>query len=110
MKISLILSIIISGLSLISSSASAQSTPSVLDDSIHSKILNEVRELGVVPPKAYQPGSSNWHEIVYVLDDEWYQELVPFIISLASSQDIFLKVFSFSFAIIIVRDRIFITK
>ena len=79
MKISLILPFVIAGFFLMSPSAGAQSTTSAVDDSIHSEILKENRELRVVLPKDYQAGSLYRYEVVYVLDGEWYQELIPFI-------------------------------
>jgi predicted alpha/beta superfamily hydrolase len=52
-------------------------------DSIHSAILNEDRELRVILPKDYKPGQR--FEVFYILDGEWYQELVPFTYNFAES-------------------------
>lgn len=57
----------------------------VLSDSVHSAILNETRELHVILPKEYQPGSAQRYEVLYILDGEWYQELVPFTYNFAVS-------------------------
>jgi len=62
-----------------------QNEPPVLKDSIHSAILNETRELHVILPKGYQPGSAQRYEMLYILDGEWYQELVPFTYNFAAS-------------------------
>lgn len=56
-----------------------------LNDSIHSEILNETRELRVILPKEYQPGSAQRYEVLYILDGEWLQELVPFTYNFAES-------------------------
>ncbi|MBL7696839.1 MAG: alpha/beta hydrolase [Chitinophagaceae bacterium] len=56
-----------------------------LTDSIDSKILNETRGLQVIMPKSYTPGSNEKFEVVYILDGEWYYELVPFTYNFAES-------------------------
>jgi predicted alpha/beta superfamily hydrolase len=56
-----------------------------LNDSIHSGILNETRELHIILPKSYQPGSAQRYEVLYILDGDWYQELVPFTYNFARS-------------------------
>lgn len=65
-------------------SASSQPLPP-LTDSIHSKILNETRGIQVIMPEEYKPGSKEKYEIVYILDGEWYWDLVPFTYNFAAS-------------------------
>ena len=64
--------------------ASSQPLPP-LTDSIHSKILNETRGIQVIMPDDYKPGSKEKYEIVYILDGEWYWDLVPFTYNFAAS-------------------------
>lgn len=56
-----------------------------LKDSINSTILQESRELHVILPNGYQPGSAQRYEVLYILDGEWYQQLVPFTYNFAES-------------------------
>src|SRR5688500_10691228 len=63
----------------------AQPTLPPLTDSIHSKILNETRGIQVIMPEDYKPGSTEKYEIVYILDGEWYWDLVPFTYNFAAS-------------------------
>jgi len=57
----------------------------VLSDSIYSHILNESRDLRVILPVEYKEGSGQRYEVLYILDGEWYQELVPNIYNFAQS-------------------------
>lgn len=70
---------------LISFAAFPQASLPPLTDSIESKILNETRGLQVILPKDYKPGSNEKFEVVYILDGEWYHELVPFTYNFAES-------------------------
>ncbi len=54
-----------------------------LTDSIDSKILGETRGIQVVFPKEYKEDEKL--EVVYILDGEWYYELVPFAFNFAQS-------------------------
>lgn len=56
-----------------------------LTDSIDSKILNETRGIQVKLPGDYKAGSNEKYEVVYILDGEWYHELVPFTYGFAHS-------------------------
>ncbi len=58
-----------------------------LTDSIDSKILGETRGIQVIMPDGYKPGSDDKFEIVYVLDGEWYYELVPNTFKFAQSAE-----------------------
>src|SRR4051812_42718721 len=69
----------------LSLSIQAQTGPPVINDSIRSAILNETRELRIILPKDYAPGSADHYEVLYILDGEWYQELVPFTYNFAES-------------------------
>src|SRR5687768_16630203 len=63
----------------------SQSTLPPLTDSIDSKILNETRGIQVKMPNDYKPGLEQKYEVVYILDGEWYYELVPFTYNFAQS-------------------------
>jgi predicted alpha/beta superfamily hydrolase len=66
-------------------SINAQDAQPFLKDSIYSAILQESRELHVILPNGYQPGSAQRYEVLYILDGEWYQQLVPFTYNFAQS-------------------------
>ena len=68
-----------------STTVSSQSTLPPLTDSIESKILNETRGIQVKMPNDYKPGSGQKYEVVYILDGEWYYDLVPFTYNFAES-------------------------
>lgn len=72
-------------LSLFSFTALAQPALPPLTDSINSKILSETRGIQVKLPAEYKEGSGEKYEVVYILDGEWYHELVPFTFSFAHS-------------------------
>jgi predicted alpha/beta superfamily hydrolase len=63
--------------------ATAQPALPPLTDSIDSKILGETRGIQVIFPKEYKNGEKL--EIVYILDGEWYYDLVPFAFNFAQS-------------------------
>lgn len=65
--------------------AFSQTSLPPLTDSIDSKILNEKRGIQVIMPKSYKQGSGEKYEVVYILDGEWYYELVPFCYNFAES-------------------------
>jgi len=43
---------------------------SIINDSIYSQVLNEERELKILLPEEYQPGSDEKYDVVYILDGE----------------------------------------
>ena len=69
----------------LSVAVNSQSTLPPLTDSIESKILNETRGIQVKMPNDYKPGSGQKYEVVYILDGEWYYDLVPFTYNFAES-------------------------
>jgi predicted alpha/beta superfamily hydrolase len=66
-------------------SINAQDAQPYLKDSIYSAILQESRDLHVILPNGYQPGSAQRYEVLYILDGEWYQQLVPSTYNFAES-------------------------
>lgn len=65
----------------------AQAKLPPLTDSIDSKILNETRGIQVIMPGDYHPASGKRYEVVYILDGEWYYELVPYTFNFAQSAE-----------------------
>ena len=56
----------------------AQET-SIIRDSLYSQTLQEERNLNVLLPGDYKPGSETKYEVIYLLDGEWSIDLVPYI-------------------------------
>ena len=69
----------------LSVAVNSQSGLPPLTDSIESKILHETRGIQVKMPNDYKAGSGQKYEVVYILDGEWYYELVPFTYNFAQS-------------------------
>jgi predicted alpha/beta superfamily hydrolase len=56
-------------------SASAQTPPPGIKDSIYSPTLQEERKLQIQLPADYKPGSGQKYQVLYLLDGEWNAEL-----------------------------------
>jgi predicted alpha/beta superfamily hydrolase len=46
--------------------------PTIIDDSIFSKVLNEKRKIKICLPEEYKPGSSAKYDVVYLIDGEMH--------------------------------------
>ncbi len=67
-------------------SLSAQNNP-VINDSIFSKVLNEERDVKIILPDSYKPGSDEKYEVIYLTDGEWVSDLFPFIYRFAKGEN-----------------------
>ncbi len=60
----------------------------IIDDSIFSSVLNEQRNLKILVPSAYKPGSGTTYDVVYVLDGERHFDDFSFIYEFARKENL----------------------
>ena len=60
---------------------------SVVKDSIYSEILKEQRDINIVLPQGFDPGSDIKYEVIYLADGEWTEYPFSFIYKYAQDQD-----------------------
>jgi predicted alpha/beta superfamily hydrolase len=59
----------------------------VISDSIYSRILGEQREIKILLPENYKPGSGEKFEAVYLTDGEWVMDPFSFIYKFAKDEN-----------------------
>jgi len=60
--------------------------PSIISDSIFSKVLNERRQMKIYLPEEYKPGSDAKYDVVYILDGERHFDDFLFIYKFAKNE------------------------
>jgi predicted alpha/beta superfamily hydrolase len=61
--------------------------PTIINDSIVSKVLNEQRKIKIYLPEEYKPGSNVKYDVVYILDGEMHFDDFLFICKFAKNQN-----------------------
>ncbi len=77
--------IMMMGFVLALNSALAQE-PTIINDSIFSKILNEQRKIMICLPEEYKPGSDAKYDVVYLLDGEMHFDIFSYIYKFARNE------------------------
>ena len=60
--------------------------PTIINDSIFSKALNEQRKIKIRLPEEYKPGSDAKYDVVYMIDGEWNFDNFSFIYKFAKDE------------------------
>ena len=60
--------------------------PTIINDSIFSKALNEQRKIKIRLPEEYKPGSTAKYDVVYMIDGEWNFDNFSFIYKFAKDE------------------------
>ena len=60
--------------------------PTIINDSIFSKVLNEQRKIKICLPEEYKPGSDAKYDVVYLLDGEMHFDDFLFIYKFARNE------------------------
>jgi predicted alpha/beta superfamily hydrolase len=76
---------LIVGFALTLNSVKAQK-PSIINDSVFSKVLNEQRRIKIFLPEEYKPGSDEKYDVVYILDGETHFDDFIFIYKFARNE------------------------